>query len=237
MKHERGRCTSVGQRNLRGGGCAQGRSHAWHNLDKQCRLVATLLTSSPARPKIIGSPLFNRITRNPASANATIRKLISSCDDVLLPAALAHVMHLRRGGNKLQDFGRDQVVVQHSVGSFQQAQPFHRQQFRITRPRTHQINLPVHAPSPFAANSGVFGQCRFQRFPAGQRMQQFKLAFFLKIAGKNQFSRLAEFRYPGCVSRDQIVFRVAGEFSAPAMDSYPAVETAICRSPRRTTAG
>src|SRR5258708_20970348 len=75
--------------------------------------------------------------------------------DLVRPATLAHVMHLGRRRNKPQDLGRNQVVVKHCLGGSQQAKSLQRKQLGVARPRTYQINFPLHASSPLVSSAGA----------------------------------------------------------------------------------
>ena len=59
-------------------------------------------------------------------------------------AALSDVHHLRRWRKDAQDFLRHEIIVQHDVGGLQHAPRFARQQFRVARPRAHEINFSGH---------------------------------------------------------------------------------------------
>jgi hypothetical protein len=57
-----------------------------------------------------------------------------------------------------------------------------------------------------------FCQGRFERFPAGQRMQQVELAFLVEIAGQDEPASLAEFSHPRGVSGTKLFFELLTNF-------------------------
>src|ERR1035437_532556 len=144
----------MGQRNRRGGRGAQGGSHARHNFVGNA--------GPPQRFDLFpGASEDQRIAAfQPDHTQSGIcernhQKVDLHLRNIFLPAALAHVVYLRRGRNETQDFWSDQVVVEHRICRSPHTQRFQREQLRVARSRTHQINFPLHAPSPFVASSGV----------------------------------------------------------------------------------
>ena len=87
--------------------------------------------SSPARPKIIGSPPLSRTTRLPALGERHHQRV----DLVLLAggrkAGLADQHLLGLAAGEIEDAGRDQIVDQDHVGRLQRAHRAQRQQFGI----------------------------------------------------------------------------------------------------------
>ena len=61
--------------------------------------------------------------------------------------ALPHVVKLGISGYECQDLRRNQIVVQDCIRLTQQPQCFEREQFRIARARSNQINFSLHKTS------------------------------------------------------------------------------------------
>ena len=72
--------------------------------------------SSPARPKIIGSPDFKPNNLQSGVRERNHQKVDFFLLNPLFAASLSDVMKLSSAGDQTQNRGRNQVVVQHSVG-------------------------------------------------------------------------------------------------------------------------
>src|SRR5208282_760100 len=145
------------QRNLGGRGRAQSRSHARNNLEGNVAAAQGFdLFPGPSEDQRIA-------TLQPDNAQSGGRQgdhqtVDLTLLDLLFSATLAHVVNLSGWRNQCQYLGRDQVVVQNRFSSSQQSKRLQRQQLRVTRPCAYQINLPLHAPSPFALSSGILAR-------------------------------------------------------------------------------
>ena len=97
--------------------------------------------SSPARPKIMGSPDLSRTTRLPDLASPTISALMSSCLQEGAIAGLADQHALGLAAGEVEDLGRHQIVEQDDVGRAQRAHGLERQQLRIAGPGADQRDV------------------------------------------------------------------------------------------------
>ena len=106
--------------------------------------------SSPARPKISGSPPLSRTTRRPLLASVDHQRV----DVVLLAggavAGLADQHLLGLAAREFEHVTDDQIVEQDHVGRLQRAHRAQRQQLRIARPgadQGHRAGLGRRAPA------------------------------------------------------------------------------------------
>src|ERR1700736_6139149 len=142
----------MGQRNPCCRRRTQGGSHARDNLKRNAGSSQRLdFFSCSAEDQGIATLQPDHIHSGIGERNH--QKVDLFLNNIFLAGALAHVMHLRLGGNEPQDLGSYQVIVQYRVGGSQQTKRPQREQLRVARPRAHQINFPLHTSSPFAASS------------------------------------------------------------------------------------
>src|ERR1700694_2151107 len=112
--------------NLSGSGSTHGRGHAGNYLKRN--------VVSAQRFDLFSSASENQriATLQPDNAQSRRRQrdhqiIDFPLQDLLFPAALAHVMNLRGGRNQLQYLWDDKVVVQNGFGALQQAKSLQRQ--------------------------------------------------------------------------------------------------------------
>src|SRR5579863_9787306 len=225
----------MSQWNLCRGGCAESRSDARNNL-----------AGNPGRaqrfnflPRASENQRVARLQTNdlPASFRKSDHQEIDLfLTNTFAAGTLPHTMKLGRRRNETQNLGRDQIVVKHNLGALQQAQSLHCKQLRITRPRTHQVDFPFHAPSPFPTSSGSSDKAASTASLLASECSRSSFCCLssglAKISLRVSPSSATHAAYPGpnCFSSCCLIFCASDGLC-------PAVETAICKSPRRTTLG
>ena len=130
----------------------------------------------------------------------------------LLPQRLPTLCTCAVGGIELQNLGRDQIVVKHGIGGLQQAQRFQREQFRDRPALRPPDRLCPSSSFSFCSQFARFGQGRFERFPAGQRMQQVELAFLSRSLARMSFRVSPKFRDPFRISGAKLFFQLLANF-------------------------
>ena len=134
----------VRERNLRRSRRAQRRGDSRESPRSRCPPARSASISSPARPNSSGSPLLRRATIFPSRASCTISSLISACEIPFAPQRFPTFTTCAVGGRTRKSSCEHEIVVQHDVGGLQHAPRLARQQFRVARPRAHEINFSRH---------------------------------------------------------------------------------------------
>ena len=142
-QHDRGRCPPMRQRNSGCGSGTEGRCDTGNDFVFDVGPAQRVhLFAGAAEDQRVSTLQANDLRS--CSGARHHQKVDLLLPDSFAAAPLAHVLNLGGRRNQSQDFGRDQVVVQHDVGRPEQPQRFHRQQFGIARTRAHQVHLTVH---------------------------------------------------------------------------------------------
>src|SRR5277367_4373221 len=233
----------MSQRNASGSGSSHSRCHSRNDLERNMIRAQhfNLFAGSAEDQWISALEPHHPQSRSSQGDHQTIDVALQ---DFLFSATLADVVNLRRRRNQFQYFWRDQVVMQNRFRRLQEPKSFQCQQFGITRPRTHEIDFSAHALCPSArstplgsvANGGVLPRAASNASRLASECSNSDFVFL-----SSSLAKIRRLVSPSCCT--QSVYPWPNWCSSCcrsfcASDGLcPAVEIAICRSPRWTTAG
>ncbi len=124
---------------------------------------------------------------------------------------LTHAFDARRRRDQLENFRREQIVVEHHIGLPENSERLEREQLRIARPRAHQIDGPAFAPAfaPVALRRGASARqaCLFARKLV--KPQAARLGIDLR--GEQCAARVTQLLDPFRILRAELLFQLPSQ--------------------------